>query len=137
MFKWLTEIEEPIIPFNEENGELLAYLEAHKEQLDALKTLARQEGAELILVEEKRELIFDEAHITLYPPLGRGTSNEEGLFVLASCGEFDALITGDANAFVESLLLKYGANMDEMEKDILRRIIRDNYPPEKYAAWLP
>lgn len=35
------------------------------------------------------------------------------------------------------LLLKYGASMDEMEKDIIRRIIRDNYPPEKYAAWLP
>ena len=35
------------------------------------------------------------------------------------------------------LLLKYGASMDDMEKDILRRIIRDNYSPEKYISWLP
>lgn len=40
-------------------------------------------------------------------------------------------------AAMRVLLLKYGAGMAEMEKDILRRIIRDNYPPEKYASWLP
>lgn len=34
------------------------------------------------------------------------------------------------------LLLKYSAQINPMEKDILRRIIRDNYPPEKYASWL-
>jgi len=39
-------------------------------------------------------------------------------------------------AAMRVLLLKYGASMEEMEKDILRRIIRDNYPPEKYASWL-
>ena len=33
-------------------------------------------------------------------------------FGLASCEEFDVLITGDANSFVESLLIKYGTLPD-------------------------
>ena len=31
---------------------------------------------------------------------------------MATCDDFDILITGDANTFVESLLLKYGALPD-------------------------
>jgi competence protein ComEC len=59
------------------------------------------------LITEQQSLSFGKAELTLYPPLGQGTSNEAGLFVLCSAGEFDALITGDADDFVERMLVKY------------------------------
>jgi len=74
------------------------------EPLAQLLHLAAAEGAEVHFVTEVCSL---DPGITLYPPLSGGTSNEEGLFVLCSYGSFDALITGDADAFVERMLLKY------------------------------
>ena len=52
-------------------------------------------------------LPLGEAALTLYPPLGAGRSNESGLFALCSYRDFDVLITGDADAFVEKMLVKY------------------------------
>ncbi len=69
--------------------------------------LADQCGTDITLLKENRCLTLGDSTLTLYAPLGDGGSNEEGLSVLASCGEFDLLITGDANSFVESLLVKY------------------------------
>jgi len=82
-------------------------VDTHREQLDKLRQQAAKEGAELILVTEEQVFSFGGEEFTLYPPLGRGTSNEEGLFVLCSSGDFDTLITGDADAFVERMLVKY------------------------------
>ena len=82
-------------------------VETHREQLAQLEQLARQEGAELVIVREKQVFSIGEATFTLYPPLSRGTSNEEGLFALCSVDDFDVLITGDADAFVERMLVKY------------------------------
>ena len=69
--------------------------------------LAEAEGAEVIFVDETVELSLGDASLTLFPPLGGGTSNESGLFALCSCGDFDVLVTGDADAFVEKMLIKY------------------------------
>lgn len=77
---------------------------ARREEVTAL---ARAEGAQLYIVEETLEVTLGESVITLFPPLGSGTTNEEGLFVLCSAGEFDALITGDADSAVEAMLVKY------------------------------
>ena len=38
---------------------------------------------------------------------------------------------------MRALLTRFGAQHSPDELVILRRIIRDNYPPERYAAWLP
>lgn len=70
-------------------------------------SLARELDAEITLLDRNHTVSFGKSTLTLYAPLGDGGVNEEGLFVLASCGEFDVLITGDANTFSESLLLKY------------------------------
>lgn len=75
--------------------------------LARLRSLARAEGAEVILVDETRTFSLGEASLTLFPPLGGGTSNESGLFALCTHGDFDVLITGDADAFVEKMLVKY------------------------------
>ncbi|MDE6260490.1 MAG: DNA internalization-related competence protein ComEC/Rec2 [Oscillospiraceae bacterium] len=72
-----------------------------------LLELAEAEGAEVFLVDDTVELVLGKSSLTLFPPLGGGTSNESGLFALCSCQEFDTLITGDADAFVEKMLVKY------------------------------
>lgn len=77
------------------------------DRLAQLLELAAEEGAEVTFVTEPRTFLVGKAELTLYPPLSGGTSNEEGLFVLCSHDGFDALITGDADAFVEKMLLKY------------------------------
>lgn len=43
----------------------------------------------------------------LFAPLGAGETNEEGLSVLATSGDFDVLITGDMGGDVEQLLLEH------------------------------
>ena len=43
----------------------------------------------------------------LFAPLGTGETNEEGLSVLATSGDFDVLITGDMGGEVEQLLLEH------------------------------
>ena len=77
------------------------------EHLAQLLDLAAAEGAEVIFVTETQTIFAGKSELTLYPPLSGGTSNEEGLFVLTSCGDFDTLITGDADSFVEQMLVKY------------------------------
>ena len=76
-------------------------------RMEELLQLAEEEGAIVTYVTTQMEVALGQASLTLFPPLGRGTSNEEGLFVLASSQDFDVLITGDADSFVEKMLLKY------------------------------
>lgn len=78
-----------------------------REDMAHITELVRQEGAELVVVDDTRVLPLGRAEVTLYPPLGGGTSNESGLFAQCTAGEFDALITGDADAFVEKMLIRY------------------------------
>jgi len=72
-----------------------------------LQTMAEAEGAELLYITETTEVLLGGCTLTLFPPLGSGTSNEEGLFVLCSAGNFDTLITGDADSAIEAMLVKY------------------------------
>jgi competence protein ComEC len=69
----------------------------------------------------------------LYPPLGEGDMNEQGLTVLCSANDFDVLITGDMAGSTEKKLVqrytlpdievlvvshhgsKYSTNMDFLE----------------------
>ena len=81
--------------------------ETDPEDMDRLGALARAEGAQVVVVDETETFGLGEGVLTLFPPLGGGTSNESGLFALCSRGDFDVLITGDADAFVEKMLVKY------------------------------
>lgn len=81
---------------------------------DEILSLAEAQGTDITLLSDNRALSLGETTLTLYAPLGDGGVNEEGLFVLATCEGFDLLITGDANTFVESLLVKYG-NLPDIE----------------------
>lgn len=88
--------------------------DADPEDLAYLLALAQREGAEVLLVEDVERVALGGAEVTLFPPLGGGTSNESGLFALCSAGDFDVLITGDADAFVERMLVKY-RNIPDVE----------------------
>lgn len=81
--------------------------EDESEYRPEILSLARAQGTEVTLLNDNRALSLGDAALTLFAPLGGGGANEEGLFAMATCGEFDFLVTGDANAFVESLLVKY------------------------------
>lgn len=81
--------------------------DAPSEAMDRVLELAEAAGTEVHLVTEIEVLPFGAGELTLYPPLGGGTSNESGLFVCCTVGQFDALVTGDADSFVERMLVKY------------------------------
>ncbi|MBM6926443.1 DNA internalization-related competence protein ComEC/Rec2 [Pseudoflavonifractor phocaeensis] len=69
-------------------------------------------GVETLLVSDGARAELGEALLTIYPPLGDGGSNEEGLSILGTAGDFDLLVTGDMNDTVEGRLVKYGALPD-------------------------
>ena len=81
--------------------------ETDSENTARLLALAEEAGAQVIWVDETKYLPLGMAELTLFPPFGGGTSNESGLFALCSVDDFDVLITGDADAFVEKMLVKY------------------------------
>ena len=72
-----------------------------------LEGWAEAEGAAVWKVDEQSAAELGRARLTLYPPLGQGTTNEEGLSALCSVGHYDVLITGDADSAIEAMLVKY------------------------------
>ena len=73
---------------------------------------ARAAGVEILMVTDGATARLGETELTIYPPLGSGDSNEEGLSVLGSTGTFDFLVTGDMDTVVEGRLVKYGGLPD-------------------------
>lgn len=69
-------------------------------------TLAESYGAAVRYVREPTTVALGEGTLSLYPPLTAGETNEEGLTILASRGEFDLLITGDMSSGTERLLVE-------------------------------
>ncbi|MEG1430792.1 MAG: DNA internalization-related competence protein ComEC/Rec2 [Oscillospiraceae bacterium] len=61
---------------------------------------------------EDSTLPLQTASLRLYAPMGDGGTNEEGLSVVATAGDFDALITGDMGTIIEEKLVKYGSLPD-------------------------
>ena len=70
--------------------------------------LARESGTEVVLLKENAHIALDGAELTVYAPLGSGDTNEEGLSVLGTRGDFDVLLTGDMDQTTEGRLIKYG-----------------------------
>ena len=79
-----------------------------------IQEAARAAGVETLLVTDGATAQLGEVELTIYPPLGSGDSNEEGLSVLGSAGTFDFLVTGDMDTTVEGRLVKYG-NLPDTE----------------------
>ncbi len=69
-----------------------------------LKT-AKENGTEIILIDDEMTLPFGHASLHLYPPQGSGNSNEIGLSLLCSFEDFDMLVTGDMDQDTEEVLI--------------------------------
>ena len=73
---------------------------------DAADLLARERGLAVEYVEEPSRTDLGQGTLTVYPPVTAGETNEEGLSVLCSLGDFDLLITGDMDSATEAVLLE-------------------------------
>lgn len=73
---------------------------------DAADLLARERGVAVEYVEEPSRTDLGQGTLTVYPPVAAGETNEEGLSVLCSLGDFDLLITGDMDSATEAALLE-------------------------------
>ena len=86
--------------------EIWAPLPTEEEQMlhDQAVELAERYGVEIQYVTEDTALDFGTGTLTLFAPVGSGTTNEEGISVLCTVEDFDLLITGDMNAAHERKL---------------------------------
>lgn len=74
--------------------------------------LAERYGVPVEYVREPEALELGGALLRVYPPLSEGDTNEEGLTVLCTAGEFDVLITGDMGSQTERRLVEQYALPD-------------------------
>ena len=93
------EVEELLLPQMKESEEQCAL---QTEVLD----VAAQYGVPIRYIEEPLAISLGESRLHSYPPLTKGDTNEEGLTVLCSAGEFDVLITGDMSGTTEKRLIE-------------------------------
>lgn len=73
---------------------------------ERLLELAERYDIEVVWVKSSTVATIGHMQVTLYPPVGEGDMNEQGLSVLASANDLDALITGDMKGDTERALLK-------------------------------
>lgn len=73
---------------------------------DRLLALARELDIPVTMVTDTYQFPMDQAMLTIYPPVGAGDLNEQGLTFLCSAGDFDALITGDMAGNTEKKLVE-------------------------------
>lgn len=73
---------------------------------DRLLALARDLDIPVTMVTDTYQFPMGQAMLTIYPPVGAGDLNEQGLTFLCSAGDFDALITGDMAGNTEKKLVE-------------------------------
>ena len=71
---------------------------------DKLVTLAAAKNIRISFVTEQTEISLGAATVTVFPPVGKGDMNEQGLTYLCTSGDFDLLITGDMSGPTELAL---------------------------------
>lgn len=84
---------------------VLPNVEDETYQKDTILQLATKYHINVLYASQVEELSLGDAVMTVYPPLGRGSTNEEGLTVLCTAGTFDALLPGDMDSDTEEVLL--------------------------------
>lgn len=72
---------------------------------EKIENFARKKGIPVTYVTDVTVADIGSFRLTIYPPLGEGDMNEQGLSVLGSSGDFDALITGDMSSQTEQALV--------------------------------
>ena len=73
--------------------------------LPGIQAAAARMGTEIVRLDTDSVLALDRLELDLYAPIGKGSLNERGLLITLRCGDFDMLVTGDADAATERRLL--------------------------------
>ena len=73
---------------------------------DRVLARARDLDIPVTMVTDTYQVPMGQAILTIYPPVGAGDLNEQGLTFLCSAGDFDALITGDMAGNTEKKLVE-------------------------------
>lgn len=73
---------------------------------DHLLEMAQHDDIDVVYVEELLDERLGKGSVRIYPPLGEGDLNEQGLTVLGSAEDFDLLITGDMASSTEKKLVE-------------------------------
>ena len=71
---------------------------------EKLTALAARYGCAVDYVAQDTQVSLGEAEVRIFAPIGHGGTNEEGLSILCTAGDFDLLITGDMNSANEAVL---------------------------------
>ena len=71
---------------------------------EKLVALVERYGCTIAYVTEDTHLPLGRADLQVFAPIGQGGTNEEGLTILCTAGDFDLLITGDMNSANEAVL---------------------------------
>lgn len=90
-------------------GKLILPWETEEEKSDLSREvleLAQRYGVAVEYIYDLTTVALGKAMLTIYPQLTHGEVNEEGLAVLCSVGEVDALLTGDMGTATEKLLIE-------------------------------
>lgn len=75
--------------------------------LDGILSAAERHGTDVKYVADcDVDLEFGGLELTLFKPFDAGEENERGIIVLATIGDFDALVMGDVNSTVERRLVE-------------------------------
>lgn len=85
---------------------VLPNVEDETTQKDKILQLCTQHHINVLYASQVEELTLGDAELTVYPPLGGGSTNEEGLTVLCTAGTFDVLLTGDMDCDTEEVLIE-------------------------------
>lgn len=73
---------------------------------DRLLAIAEKQHISVVFVEQVTKVPMGNAVITVYPSVGNGDLNEQGLSALCQAGDFDLLITGDMAGATEKALVE-------------------------------
>ena len=71
---------------------------------EKLTALAARYGCAVDYVAQDTQVPLGGAEVRIFAPIGHGGTNEEGLSILCTAGDFDLLITGDMNSANEAVL---------------------------------
>lgn len=72
---------------------------------ESIITLAEEQGIAVEYVADMLTTPLGNATVTIYPPVGKGDLNEQGLSALCKAGDFEILITGDMAGTTEKALV--------------------------------
>ncbi|MEG1683468.1 MAG: ComEC/Rec2 family competence protein [Oscillospiraceae bacterium] len=77
-----------------------------------IAALAERYGIRLTYARESETYALGDATLSIYPPVGVGSTNEVGLSLVCTLDEFDLLVTGDMDGETEKKLLAAAALPD-------------------------